>query len=79
MQNGHCDFDSLSLQLAQHEDDGSPLLLVTGNVAASRRDQLYQNRVAFKLDADGKATEWLRPPCSKCECVVCLWYVLEYV
>ena len=37
---GHCNVESIVVQRAIH-DDGSPLVLVTADITASQRDQVY--------------------------------------
>ena len=66
---GHCNIDTLSVQHAVH-DDGYNLVLVTSDITASRREQTYPCRVAFRVDDNGKACSWVVSPVSKCSCVV---------
>ena len=55
---GHCNIDTLSVQHAVH-DDGYNLVLVTSDITASRREQTYPCRVAFRVDDNGTACSWL--------------------
>jgi hypothetical protein len=56
---GHCDAETVVVQRAVH-DDGSSVVLVTANITASQRDQVYSCRAAFRVDpTSGKCLEWL--------------------
>lgn len=67
---GHCDAETVVVQRAVHDDDSS-VVLVTANITASQRDQVYSCRAAFRVDpTSGKCLEWLACPASKCKCVV---------